>query len=120
MGSGGLQAILDLMAERAQALTHAAGAALLILEGSELAVRAATGLLAESHDSRHDPGTSALGTWVELGLPLRFDDATEDPQVAAAALSPEARSVAVAPVRHEGRVAGLLLVVQPEPSRFRP
>jgi diguanylate cyclase (GGDEF)-like protein/PAS domain S-box-containing protein len=120
MGAGGLQAILDLMAERAQALTHAAGAALLLLDDEELVVRAATGLLASAQDTRHDPGASALGTWVELGLPLRFDDATEDPQVAAASLAPDARSVAVAPVRHEGRIAGLLLVVQPEPARFRP
>ncbi|MDX6516591.1 MAG: hypothetical protein QOH73_2257, partial [Gaiellaceae bacterium] len=120
VGTGGLQAILDLMVERAEALTHAEGAALLLFDGDQLVVRAAAGLLAAATDRRLDPSASALGSWVELGLPRRFDDVLEDEQVAAAALSDEARSLAVAPIRHEGRVAGLLLLVRPEPGQFRP
>jgi diguanylate cyclase (GGDEF)-like protein/PAS domain S-box-containing protein len=119
MSSGALQNTLELMADRAQALTHAAGAALLLLdEEQQLVVRAATGLLAAARDRKLDPATSALGSWMEQGLPRRFDDTQEQAEVAAAALSVEARSVAVAPIRHEGRVAALLLVVQPEPGKF--
>jgi diguanylate cyclase (GGDEF)-like protein/PAS domain S-box-containing protein len=120
MRSGGLQPVLELMAERAQELTHAAGAALLLLDEDELVVRAATGLLANARDQRLDPAASALGDWAQHGLARRFDDAQEDPRIAAAALSPDARSVAVATIRHEGRTAALLLVVQPEPAKFRP
>ncbi|MDX6504436.1 MAG: phosphoserine phosphatase RsbU/P, partial [Gaiellaceae bacterium] len=45
VGAGGLQAILDLMVERAEALTHAEGAALLLFDEDEMVVRAATGML---------------------------------------------------------------------------
>jgi diguanylate cyclase (GGDEF)-like protein/PAS domain S-box-containing protein len=120
MSSGTLQTTLELMADRAQKLTHAAGAALLFLEEGVLVARAATGLLADARDLRLDPGASALGEWLEQGLPRCFDDAQEEAAVAAAALSPQARSLMVVPIRHEGRVAALLLAVQPEPAVFRP
>ena len=114
-----VEGVMSVVAERAQALTGASGAAVEMVEGQQMVVRAATGSAGGMQGERLDERRGVSGRCVEARELLRCDDSERDPRVDRdAARRIGARSILVAPLIHDGRAVGVLKVVAPGTSAF--
>lgn len=114
-----LPALMQLIAERTQELTAAAGAAFELREGDEMVYRAACGTTAEFLGLRLPIQGSLSGRSVLTGEILKCDDSELDTRVdREACRKVGARSMIVVPLRYQGRVQGVLKVLAPRASHF--
>jgi signal transduction histidine kinase/CheY-like chemotaxis protein len=114
-----LSAVLTLIAERAQALTRASGAAIGLVDGDEIDWRAASGTLSSEVGRRLNIAQSLTGWSVQARETVRCDDMDLDPRVHVEARARVgARSAIIVPLYREGRVVGVLNVVAPQARAF--
>jgi PAS domain S-box-containing protein len=114
-----LSAVLTLIAERAQALTRASGAAIGLVDGDEIDCRAASGMLSSEVGTRLNIAHSLTGWSVQSGETVRCDDTDRDPRVDVKARTRVgARSAIAIPLYRENRVVGVLNVVSLQASAF--
>jgi len=110
---------INIIAERAQALTGATGAAIALHMGTEMVCRARTGRTAPDIGVRlqTDSGLSAEG--VRTGEILLCHDADSNPRVDLASCRRlGARSILVAPLRHYRQTLGVFEVLSGAPYAF--
>jgi hypothetical protein len=115
------EATLQAIAERAQTLTRATGAAIALSEGndSERICVASAGDDAPPVGSRLHVGSGFSGECVRTGRSLRCDDSETDDRVdRAGCKSLGIRSLVAVPIRQDSKVAGLLEVFSPQPYAF--
>ncbi|MGZ4384221.1 MAG: sensor domain-containing protein, partial [Gaiellaceae bacterium] len=118
-----LEAILQLAVARTQALAHADGAAVLLVDGDDLVVRAASGI-ASSQVGIHIPtGSGIYSRWLAEGVPQRSDDLRADSELAESVERRliergGARSLVGVPLQHASETVGLLQVVAKQTHRF--
>jgi signal transduction histidine kinase len=114
-----LQRVMSLTTQRAQGLTGADGAAVELAEGGELVYRAAAGLATPHLGLRLSLDGSISGRCVRLGEVLRCDDSETDSRVDREACRRVGlRSLVVVPLRHGGKVVGVLKVLSARPGAF--
>lgn len=114
-----LDPALFLIARRAQAFTHANGAAIALTEGSEMVCRAIAGLDAPPLGTRLEIGSGFSGECVRTGSLLRCDDSETDPRVdRESCRTLGIRSMVAVPIRWDGAIIGLLEVFSSEPNAF--
>jgi TPR repeat protein/GAF domain-containing protein len=116
-----LEAALNLIAARAQALTRASGSAIALVgaEPEFMVCRASSGNDAPPKGARLQIGSGFSGECVRSGKLLRCDDTETDTRVdreSCRALG--LRSVLAAPIKVGGKVIGLLEVLSPHPFCF--
>jgi hypothetical protein len=116
-----LPAALKLIAERAQTLLRASGAAIALAESEPdcMVCRATSGPDAPPVGARLHVGSGFSGECVKSGLLLRCDDTELDPRVdreSCRALG--IRSILAAPVREGGKSIGLIETFSPQPNAF--
>lgn len=112
---------LRLIAERAQTLVRASGAAIALSDGESdfMICRASAGSDAPPVGARLQVGSGFSGECVKSGNLLRCDDAEIDPRVDRESCRVLGiRSIVAAPVRTGERSVGLIEVFSPEPGRF--
>ena len=114
-------AALPLIAERAQALVRASGAAIALADAHPLYMmcRAASGPDAPPVGARLQVGSGFSGECVQKGVLLRCNDAEVDPRVdreSCRALG--IRSILAAPVRSGEKSIGLIEAFSPQPFAF--
>ena len=112
---------LKLIADSAQTLLHASGAALALAESEPdlMVCRATSGPDAPPVGARLQVGSGFSGECVKRGLLLRCDDTELDSRVdreSCRALG--IRSVLAAPVRAAGKSIGLIEIFSPQPNAF--
>ena len=114
-----LQTVLDLIAVHSQALTGAAGSAVLLIEGSEMVYRAAAGT-AQPHLGLRIPRAASLtGLAAEQMEVMICEDTEFDRRVNREACAlVGARSLLTVPMKSEGRAAGALLVMSGQTRTF--
>ncbi len=114
-----LQSMLDLMAERACAFVGGSGAQLMLIDGDVLVCRAAAGTLRGALGRRFTVENSLSGHSLRSGEALVCGDALVDPRVDGDACRlTGTRSLAVAPLREDGRLIGSLVVGAGTPDVF--
>ena len=115
-----LDAVMDLIVTRAQALTGASGGATLkMVEGTDLVYRAASGPAAQYIGLRTPWDAGLAGECLRSGQALRCDDAERDPRVNRDLCRRTAsRSLVLVPLRYDRRVVGVLSVMSPERHAF--
>jgi TPR repeat protein len=116
-----LPAALKLIAERAQTLLRASGAAIALAdsEPNVMVCHATFGPDAPPVGARLQVGSGFSGECVKSGLLLRCDDTELDPRVdreSCRALG--IRSILAAPVRDGGKSTGLIEIFSPRPNTF--
>ena len=116
-----LAGVLQLVAERAQALVRASGAAIALLDAEPdfMICRASAGADAPPVGVRLQVGSGFSGECVKGGLLLRCDDTEVDPRVdreGCRALG--IRSILAAPVRAGDQSVGLVEVFSAQPNAF--
>ncbi|HEX6460708.1 MAG TPA: EAL domain-containing protein [Thermoleophilaceae bacterium] len=80
--AGDLQAVMQLVAERSQAITRADGAMVNLLEGGDtLHTRAATGIAATAFDAKRPLSGSVARHAIESGQPILIEDTPSDPRI---------------------------------------
>jgi hypothetical protein len=110
---------LQLTASRAQAFTHASGAAIALTEGAEMICRARAGRDAPGLGARLRLGAGLSGECIRTGKLLRCQDAEIDPladRESCRALG--IRSIIAVPIRSGDAVIGLIEVFSPDPNSF--
>lgn len=116
-----LDAVRDLIVERAEALTKASGAVMSMAEGNSLVYRSASGRAAPYVGHRRALESGLPGMCLRTGELLRCDDAERDPRVDLEECRRiGARSLIVVPLNFERQVIGVLIVVSPELYAFGP
>jgi two-component system sensor histidine kinase/response regulator len=114
-----LDAVMDLIARRAQELTGSTGAAVELAEGEEMVYRAAVGSADHCLGLRLAIETSLSGRCVRTASILQCDDSETDPRVnREACRKVQARSMLVVPLFHEGSAIGVLKVLSTRPAAF--
>jgi diguanylate cyclase (GGDEF)-like protein len=114
-----LAGVMELVAERAQHITRAFGAAVELAEDTNMVYRAATGVAAPFLGMRLAQGTSLSGLCIREGRGLQCDDSEDDPRVDRDACRHVGlRSMIVMPLRHHDAVVGVLKVMAAEPRAF--
>lgn len=112
-------ALMQLAAERAQAVTAADGAAVEAVEGDDMVYRAASGMAADWLGLRLAVTQSFSGRCARLGVPMRCVDAAYDARVDREACRRIGiRSMVVVPVTDADGSVAVLKVVGAEPDRF--
>jgi TPR repeat protein len=116
-----LTAALQLIAERAQVLVRASGAAIALSDATpeSMACRASAGSDAPPIGARLQVGSGFSGECVKSGLLLRCDDTELDARVdreSCRALG--IRSILAAPVRADGKSIGLVEAFSGDPDAF--
>jgi putative methionine-R-sulfoxide reductase with GAF domain len=114
-----LDAILQLLAERAEYITHATGAAIALWEGDEMVCRASAGPSAPSLGARLQVDSGLSGESIRTLQTLRCDDAETDLRVnreSCRALG--ISSVVVLPLIREHEVRGLFELFSDQPYAF--
>jgi N-acetylmuramoyl-L-alanine amidase len=76
-----LDEVLQLVSERALAITGADGIAIALTEGDEILCRASAGSMAPDRGARLDPNSGFSGACFRTGLIVRCDDSEKDPRV---------------------------------------
>jgi diguanylate cyclase (GGDEF)-like protein/PAS domain S-box-containing protein len=77
-----LQAVMQLVAERSQAITRADGAMVNLIEGGDtLHTRAATGIAATAFDARRPLSSSVAKHAIESGQPILIEDTPSDARI---------------------------------------
>jgi len=104
-----LDDVLQLVAERALAITGADGVAIALAEGEEIVCRGSAGAIAPDAGARLDPNSGFSGACFRSGEVIRCDDAEHDARVnLQAALLLGARSMVAVPLAGQNCVIGLL------------
>jgi diguanylate cyclase (GGDEF)-like protein/PAS domain S-box-containing protein len=108
---------LDLLVERMRALTGATSAHVLIAEGDELVMRAASGVRLRADRAPRDRGM--VGVVMETGEPILCTDVETDARAwKERGRLWDTRSAVIYPVIVDGRPAALLIVTSKEPGTF--
>jgi TPR repeat protein len=116
-----LAAALRLIAERAQVLVRATGAAIALAEKDpgSMVCRASSGNDAPPLGARLQVGSGFSGECVKSGTLLRCDDAEVDARVdAESCRALGIRSILAAPVRADGKSVGLVEAFSGQPNAF--
>ncbi len=115
----GLQAVLDLMAERAQMFTDAAGAEIEMPEHDVMVCRAMSGAVARPIGARLPLTDSLSGLAFRTGETLLASDTELDPRVdRAACRAVNARAMIAAPLQSGEQTIGTLKVLSDRPGSF--
>lgn len=116
-----LQSAMNLIAERAQALTRADATAIGVVDGDQLLYRAASGGDAAAVVGSRLPFDSALSTYgLRHGRLLQSLDSANDSHLdAGVCRERSARSLIAVPLFHEGQLAGVLEIVFSRPNAFQ-
>lgn len=114
-----LEPAISVIAERAQALTGASGAAIALRHGSEIVCRARAGRTAPDLGVRLQTDSGISAECVRTGEVILCHDAERNPKVDLAACRRlGARSILAAPLRHFRRTLGLFEVLSNTPHAF--
>jgi signal transduction histidine kinase len=112
-------AVMTLIAERAQKLTRARGAAIELIERDELVYRVGTGAASRHVGLRLAIASSLSGKCMQLNEVLRCDDTESDPRVNREACRKIGlRSMVVVPLYHNGGPVGVLKVLSTQANAF--
>src|ERR1700751_899069 len=115
-----LDEVLQLVAERAQAVTGADGIAIAIAEGDEIICRASAGGMAPDRGIRLDAKAGFSGACFRTGRIIRCDDSEKDPRVNLEACRRlGTRSLVAVRLDGQGNVLGLLVAFSTEPYGFK-
>jgi len=118
-GELSLEPGINIIAERAQTLTGATGAAIALRTGNEMVCRARTGRTAPDLGVRLQTDSGLSAECVRTGEILLCHDAETNPRVdLASSRRLGARSILVAPLRHYRRTLGVFEVLSAEPYAF--
>jgi GAF domain-containing protein len=110
---------ISIIAEKAQVLTGATGAAIALRRGNEIVCRARTGRTAPDIGVRLQTDSGLSAECVRTGEVLLCDDAESNPRVDwATCRRMGVRSILVAPLRHFRRTLGVFEVLSPTPHAF--
>jgi GAF domain-containing protein len=112
---------LAVLAQRAQALTHASGTAIALNEGNaaEVICRASAGPSAPEVGTALPLDGTFTGLCIQSGKELRCDDAETDTRVDKDAIHALGiRSMVAVPIKEEDRVVGVLAVFAPTARAF--
>jgi len=110
---------ISIIAEKAQALTGATGAAIALRQGDEIVCRARTGRTAPDLGIRLQTERGISADCVRTGEVLLCNDAESNPRVDVASCRRlGVRSILVAPLRHFRRTLGLFEVLSSTPYAF--
>jgi putative methionine-R-sulfoxide reductase with GAF domain len=113
------QPAIHVIAERAQSLTRATGAAVALRKGNEIVCRARTGRTAPDLGVRLQTDTGISAECVRTGEVVLCHDAQRDPQVDLASCHRlGVRSILVAPLRHFRKTLGIFEVLSSAPNAF--
>ncbi len=114
-----LEPAISVIAERAQALTGASGAAIALRHGDEIVCRARTGRTAPDLGMRLQTDSGISADCVRTGEVVLCHDADRNPHVDLAACRRlGARSILAAPLRHFRRTLGVFEVLSNAPYAF--
>ena len=114
-----LDEVLQLVAERAQTITGAAGIAIALAEGDEIVCRASAGTMAPDRGVRLDAKAGFSGACFRTGRIVRCDDAEKDGRVNIEACRRlGTRSMVAVPLLGQESVVGLLEAFSTEPFAF--
>ena len=114
-----LEPAISVIAERAQALTGATGAAIALRQGDEIICRARTGRTAPDLGVRLQTNSGISADCVRTGEIVLCHDAERNPYVDIASCRRlGARSILVAPLRHFRRTLGVFEVLSGIPHAF--
>jgi putative methionine-R-sulfoxide reductase with GAF domain len=114
-----LEPAISVIAERAQALTGATGAAIALRHGDEIICRARTGRTAPDLGVRLQTDTGISADCVRTGEVMLCHDAERNPLVDLASCRRlGVRSILVAPLRHFRRTLGVFEVLSGAPHAF--
>jgi len=114
-----LDEVLQLVAERAQAITGADGIAIALAEGDEIICRASAGTMAPDRGVRLDAKAGFSGACFRTGKIVRCDDAEKDSRVNIQACRRlGTRSMVAVPLLGQESVVGLLEAFSTEPFGF--
>ncbi len=118
-GEMNLEPGISIIAEKAQALTGATGAAIALRRGNEIVCRARTGRTAPDIGVRLQTDSGLSAECVRTGEVLLCNDAESNPQVDwASCRRMGVRSILVAPLRHFRRTLGVFEVLSSTPHAF--
>ncbi len=110
---------ISIIAEKAQTLTGATGAAIALRRGNEIVCRARTGRTAPDIGVRLQTDSGLSAECVRTGEVLLCDDAESNPRVDwATCRRMGVRSILVAPLRHFRRTLGVFEVLSSTPHAF--
>jgi GAF domain-containing protein len=114
-----LEPAISVIAERAQTLTGATGAAIALRHGDEIVCRARTGRTAPDLGVRLQTDSGISADCVRTGEVVLCHDAERNPRVdLASSRRLGARSILVAPLRHFRRTLGVFEVLSAAPYAF--
>lgn len=114
-----LDAILQLLAERAEYITNATGAAIALRDGEEMVCRASAGSSAPVLGARLQVDSGLSGESIRTRQTLRCDDAENDARVnRESCRSLGIASVVVMPLVHEQQVGGVFELFSDQPYAF--
>jgi GAF domain-containing protein len=114
-----LEPAISVIAERAQALTGASGAAIALRHGSEIVCRARAGRTAPDLGVRLQTDSGISADCVRTGEVVLCHDAEQNPKVDLAACRRlGVRSILAAPLRHFRRTLGVFEVLSSAPHAF--
>jgi len=114
-----LEPTISLIAERAQSITAATGAAVALRRGNEIVCRARSGRTAPDLGVRLQTNTGLSAQCVRTGEVLLCSDAEDNPHVDLASCRRlGVRSILVAPLRYFRRTLGLFEVLSSAPYAF--
>ncbi|MFN8223406.1 MAG: EAL domain-containing protein [Gaiellales bacterium] len=114
------RSVMVLACERLQELTGAEGAAVMMVEGAEIAVRASTGFFAENTRGLRLPHDGTLSGWVvKNGVTAICRDTSTDPRSGVLARAHGVCSHAIVPLRAStGEIVGLVQIASPRRDAF--
>jgi N-acetylmuramoyl-L-alanine amidase/putative methionine-R-sulfoxide reductase with GAF domain len=114
-----LDEVLQLVAERALAITGADGVAIALAEGNEIVCRASAGGISPDAGARLDPSSGFSGACLRTGQIVRCDDSENDPRVNVQTCRRlGARSMVAVPLAGQQNVIGLLEAFSSEAYGF--
>jgi diguanylate cyclase (GGDEF)-like protein len=114
-----LDAVMQLIAARAQELTGASAGVIELADGDEMVYRVTVGEATPFQGVRLKMASSLSGLCVAEEKVLRSDDTATDPRVdAEACRRVNARSMLCVPLVHQGETVGVLKVYSPEAHNF--
>ncbi|HVO62075.1 MAG TPA: GAF domain-containing protein [Terriglobales bacterium] len=115
-----LEATLQLLADRAQYITGAAGAAIALRDGDKVLCRASSGTAAPDLGSCLDLSSGLSGECVRTRTALRCDDVSRDPRVDRESCRRLGiASLAVMPILRNGEVIGIFEIFSSKPGAFQ-
>lgn len=115
----GFEPAVQVIAERAQALTRATGAAIALRRGDEIVCRARTGRTAPDIGVRLQTDSGISAQCVRTGEVVLCNDAENSPDVDASTCRHlGVRSILAAPLRHFRRTLGIFEVLSSSPYAF--